>query len=265
MKFSRKIVHGIKNPEKAFQYLFGGSKGKQKIVSSFIKDYSKDVIPLSKLSSFIHGDITRYYDELTTNDSYITIEKSIIDNWSDLRIFGFTEARLLYTLCRFCKPEIVIETGVASGLSSAMILLGLEKNNKGHLFSIDLPFNQRKLSKKEIQNRQASFPPNKREGWLVPESLQSRWTLQLGDSKILLPKLLNELGKCDLFLHDSDHTYKHMMWEFESVWPHLKSILLADDIRLNNAFDDFVEKHFCRSIKISDRFGLIVPSTKIDK
>jgi len=264
MKLSRKIFHGFKNPDKAFQYIFGGKNGKQKIVSSFIKDYSKDVIPLKKLNSFFESDFTRYYDELITNDSYKTIETSIIENWNDLRTFGFTEARLLYVICRFCKPEIVIETGVASGLSSSMILLGLEQNNKGHLFSIDLPFNERNLSEKEVQNRQASFPPNKREGWLVPQSLQNRWTIKLGDSKILLPKLLSELGKCDLFLHDSNHSYKHMRWEFESVWPHLTSILLADDIRLNRAFDDFVGKHFCRSFRISDRFGLIVTSNKDD-
>ena len=262
MKFSRKISHGVKNPNKAFHYLLRGSKGKKKIVSSFIKDYSKDNIPLKQLSSFLHEDITRYYNELFSNNSYKTIEASIIENWNDLRTFGFTEARLLYVICRFFQPEIVIETGVASGLSSSMLLLGLEQNNKGHLFSIDLPFNERKLSEKKIKNRQTSFPPNKREGWLVPESLQNRWTLQLGDSKILLPKLLSELGKCDLFLHDSDHSYKHMIWEFESVWPHLTSILLADDIRLNKAFDDFVGKHFCESIRISDRFGLIVPSSK---
>lgn len=260
MKFSRKISHGIKNPIKAFQYFLGGKEGKKKVLSSFIKDYSKDVVPIKQLSSFFQKDLTKYYDEIFSNSSYQEIENSIVDNWKDLRTFGFTEARLLYVICRVVKPDIVIETGVASGLSSSMLLLGLEQNKKGHLYSIDLPFTQRKLSKKEIQNRQSSFPTNKKEGWLVPESLHNRWTLQLGDAKILLPKLLKDLGHCDLFLHDSDHSYDHMRWEFETVWPFLNSVLLADDIRLNNAFDEFTEKNNCKYQKISDRFGVVIPS-----
>ncbi len=264
MKFTRKITHGIKNPNKALQYLLGGKKGRKKVIASFIKDYSKDKIALKKLSVFLQEDLNRYYDELFSNTIYQQVENSIINQWNDLRTFGFTEARLLYVICRVIQPEIVIETGVSSGLSSAMLLLALEQNKKGHLYSIDLPFSQRKLSKKEIKNREESFPSQKKEGWLVPESLHNRWTLHLGDSKTLLPKLLSELGKCNLFLHDSDHSYKHMSWEFETVWPCLTSLLLADDIRLNNAFDDFVKKHNCKFQKYSERFGLVIPITKSD-
>jgi len=45
----------------------------------------------------------------------------------------------LYVFCRHFQPEIVIETGVYYGASSAFILKALEANGKGHLYSIDLP------------------------------------------------------------------------------------------------------------------------------
>jgi predicted O-methyltransferase YrrM len=46
---------------------------------------------------------------------------------------------LIYALVRSLKPSIVVETGVAGGMSSCYILKGLRDNNKGELFSIDLP------------------------------------------------------------------------------------------------------------------------------
>jgi hypothetical protein len=40
------------------------------------------------------------------------------------------------------KPDKVVETGVYKGSSSAVTLQALEDNNKGKLFSIDLPGTQ---------------------------------------------------------------------------------------------------------------------------
>ena len=46
---------------------------------------------------------------------------------------------LLYALVRYCKPDVFVETGVSHGASSAFILAAMEENQKGHLYSIDLP------------------------------------------------------------------------------------------------------------------------------
>jgi len=151
----------------------------------------------------------------------------------------------------------IIETGVASGLSSFMFLLALKKNNKGKLYSIDLPPNK-ELNKKIGQR--LSIPHNKKVGWLVPESIKERWKLILGDSKKILPEILQVVKKCDLFLHDSDHSYQHMKWEYETVWPYITQALLSDDINSNNAYDEFVTSHQCRNIKILERMGIIIPS-----
>ena len=45
----------------------------------------------------------------------------------------------LYTTIRQTKPHIVVQTGVASGVSSSLLLLAIEKNSKGRLINIDLP------------------------------------------------------------------------------------------------------------------------------
>jgi hypothetical protein len=60
--------------------------------------------------------------------------------------------------------------------------------------------------------------------------------------------LLESLGDVDVFIHDSEHTYGTMMFEFKSVWPHLRrlGVLVSDDIEESRAFHDFA-----RSVEMS--------------
>ena len=144
----------------------------------------------------------------------------------------------LYFLIRELKPEIVIETGVHRGVSSLFILQALHDNNKGKLFSIDLPHAEY-ITDKEISTK--SILPTEKIGICVPKYLQNRWDLILGDSKNELPKILKKMNSVDVFLHDSKHTYEHMMWEFNTIWPYLnsKGILVSDDTNWNESFKDF--------------------------
>jgi len=123
------------------------------------------------------------------------------------------DTSIVYTIVRALRPEIVVETGVSNGISTYFILKALEQNKKGLLYSIDLP--------PEIST--ASIPYGKEIGWLVSKELRHRWRLLLGDAKEMLPKLLSELHEIDVFLHDSDHSYKHMTFEFRTAWKHLRS------------------------------------------
>lgn len=140
---------------------------------------------------------------------------------------------LLYVICRVLQPKIVLETGVASGFSSATILQALEDNAIGQLHSLDLHYRDG-----------VTIPAGRRLGWVIPEQLKHRWHLVLGESVKLLPRLLKELGPVDVFFHDSRHTYRTMMKEYTMVWPHLDEggLLLSDDVRFNDAFLDFCEK-----------------------
>jgi len=155
-----------------------------------------------------------------------------------------------YRICRVLMPEVVVETGVAFGSSTLFLLTALDKNNKGRLFSIDLPL---------LANRNSQFI-----GSLVPEERQGRWELTLNSSNRALPQLLKELGGIDIFIHDSDHSYENMMFEFKTAWPYLRSkgILLSDDVDQNDAFLDYsdsVKRHpvIIKSLERDKMFGII--------
>lgn len=135
-----------------------------------------------------------------------------------------------YAAVRALKPETIVETGVASGVSSSHLLLALERNQKGTLHSIEI-------------GDSSYLPPGKEPGWIVPDWLRARWQLHIGDAGAILPPLLSELGQVDIFIHDSLHTYDHMKFEFELARPHIKrgGLILADDALWNSAFHEFAQ------------------------
>lgn len=81
-------------------------------------------------------------------------------------------------------------------------------------------------------------------GWAVPGELKSRWRLFQGSSIDLLSEILNKIEIMDIFLHDSNHTYEHMMFEFKTIWPYLRNngIFLAHDVGRNDALFDFCKE-----------------------
>lgn len=124
------------------------------------------------------------------------------------------------------KPEVVVETGVAQGMTSAVILGAMERTGSGHLHSIDLP---------ALQTKADEFV-----GRAVPERLRGRWTLELGPSRQLLPAMTERVAPIDVFLHDADHSHAGQLGEYRTVWPHLRSggVLVSDDVR-GPAFVEF--------------------------
>jgi len=55
-------------------------------------------------------------------------------------------------------------------------------------------------------------------------------------------------------MHDSEHPYECMIFEYEEAWKYLKSggLLVSDDINWNSVFGDF-SKSYSRDINIADR------------
>ena len=76
----------------------------------------------------------------------------------------------------------------------------------------------------------------------MPKWLREPWHVHLGRREGNSAELLPELGRIDIFLHDSLHTYEHMLWEFELAYPFLGELLFADDALWNSAFEDFARK-----------------------
>ena len=146
----------------------------------------------------------------------------------------------IYMAVRFLKPQVVFETGVFDGKSSAAILQALDDNGSGILVSVDLPATET-IKWSTHQMPKTTLPPGCQPGWLIPDYLRERHRLVLGDSKELLPQLLKEHPKIDIFIHDSLHTFKHQYFEYTTAWPHLSEggLLLSDDIFWNPAFHKF--------------------------
>ena len=46
------------------------------------------------------------------------------------------------------------------------------------------------------------IPEGRSSGWLVPDIYRDRFDIQVGDAKVLLPKLVDRLDNIDLFFHE---------------------------------------------------------------
>ena len=48
-------------------------------------------------------------------------------------------SRAVWSIVLHQRPSVVVETGVAHGVTSRIVLEALNRNDRGHLSSIDLP------------------------------------------------------------------------------------------------------------------------------
>ncbi len=172
------------------------------------------------------ADVEAAFDELDADEAFLRDLREryarLRPEWPDGLDPG--RFRMWYAIVRLRRPEVVVETGVHDGLSSALILRALDRNERGELVSIDLP----------SIDLPAGAP-----GWLVPDALRSRWSLRLGDARRLLPEVAERYARVDVFIHDSDHAREHREFEFRTMKPVLSAaegqaaapagILLSDD------------------------------------
>jgi predicted O-methyltransferase YrrM len=141
-------------------------------------------------------------------------------------------SQLCYTIVRLTKPSTVVETGVGRGVTSCYILQALSENDKGHLYSVELPMLERGA-------RQAT-------GSSVRVPLRSRWTLIFGPGDREMKRLLSKVKNIDMFVHDSNHTYANQLSEYQSAlaWLNKGGILVSDDVG-NDALLEASERFGC--------------------
>jgi Methyltransferase domain len=175
----------------------------------------------------------------------------------------YREGLYLYALMRTLKPRAAVETGVCNGFSTAFTLLALERNGAGELHSIDLP---------EVAGERydegtfwegkggAVIPPGKEPGWVIPDRLRGRWNLVLGKSQEELPPLLRHVGTIDSFMHDSEHSYECMRFEFEHAYAALREggVLLSDDVNQTPAFSEFAREKAREPIELGPGLAFVV-------
>ncbi|MET9849456.1 class I SAM-dependent methyltransferase [Streptomyces ossamyceticus] len=162
--------------------------------------------------------------------------------------------RALWCTVRHTRPAVVVETGVARGVTSRIVLEALERNGEGHLWSVDLPH---------------PFEPDLRAqtGIAIPAHRRSRWSYVEGSSRRRLPGLLRELGRVDLFVHDSLHTARNTRFEMERVGRVLApgGLMFIDDISTHQGFADWVRgiararTLICPSEDGEGLFGIVAP------
>lgn len=163
----------------------------------------------------------------------------------------------LYGAVRIARPKLVLETGVFDGMSSALVLRAMERNATGTLISVDLPAREM-IADATDRMLEGALPQGCDPGWIVPQGLRSRYHLHLGDSKQLLPPLLQKCGQVDVFLHDSLHTYQHQFFEYQIAWPYLipGGLLLSDDIFWSRAFHRFARRQHVAYLNAGN-FGIL--------
>ena len=207
-----------------------------------IKRYYEDIANNSELEKYLQNQFDEYNSYINSKD--FKISKFFKENPAG-RLNRPSQGHagfFLYILVRSLKPEFFLETGVSAGESSTYILQAMRDNNFGKLFSIDF---ESAIVEKGLTT---IMPEGKTSGWAIPENLKDRWELSLGKSEELLPKILERQKKIDVFMHDSLHTYDHMMFEYTTSWDFIKKngLLLSDDIVVMNGkghspFVDFAE------------------------
>lgn len=190
-----------------------------------------------------------YYILFYKDVKYIKTELSKYFASEDLRrhvhgASGGLKEILLYILVRKYKPHLMIETGVAQGISTYFILKAMKDNGFGKLISIDyshlymLP--DLNVSKKLMDNYNTLRELGS--GWIVPQELRDRWTFINGKTEDELPKL--QVETIDMFFHDSDHSFENQTFEYEYAFSHMKKgILISDDVWWSDAYKTFIEKH----------------------
>lgn len=201
------------------------------------------MIFLRNLTGLHSGEIVNLIDECgyffsldnRLKQNLLELHKASVNGVAtgEFRVHTYT----LYVLVRAVKPDLFIETGVANGKSSLVILKAMDENKKGNLISIDYPT--------LINGKDVHKPNSKDVGWLVPDSLRNRWKLMIGNSDNVLMMLQDKyLESVDIFMHDSLSVYDNMMLEYLLAKKLLKKggLLLSDDIEGSQAFEDFTKQ-----------------------
>jgi hypothetical protein len=146
------------------------------------------------------------------------------------------DGMILYGLARALRPRVVIETGVAAGVSTSFLGAAMVENGTGLLYSLELPPAQ---SSDWAHDDGMVFDwPEKGVGWVIPAivrgRLADRHVLLLEDVRTALPRLLAECRSVDIYFHDDLHTPDHMRWQYELVWPYITpgGVLASDDANI---------------------------------
>jgi hypothetical protein len=151
---------------------------------------------------------------------------------------------VLHAMIRLERPIHVLETGVADGVSSYVMLAALALNGEGTLHSTDIR-------------------PDA--GVLVEDA--SRWDRFLLDRRFparSLATYVSSLPDLDLFVHDSLHRRSWHLRELRLAYERLRpgGILASDDVDSSFAFRDFCASVGMEPVYLFDRTKFFAAARK---
>ena len=142
---------------------------------------------------------------------------------------------LLYSLIKANNSKLIIETGVANGITTNAIMKALEESGaNGELNSFDvLP---------ETRNAYSGG---------------GNWKFHLLKGKNIhkqIKSVVSTLPKVDVWVHDSNHGYRWQKFEYLLALSVLSKngILISDDIDASSAWGELAKTHFRKSYVIFD-------------
>ena len=132
--------------------------------------------------------------------------------------------QMLYGAIQDRRPTHVVELGTAAGYSASWILLGLEKNESGHLWTVDVSIPQ---------------PPVWEQIGLPTERL-TFMNEMVQDAIEQLPKTI------DILFHDASHDFNDIKKDFEALQSRIPKggIFMVHDVNFRREMGDLVAKMF---------------------
>ena len=141
-------------------------------------------------------------------------------------------AAFLYSFVLAKKPAVIVETGVANGITTNILMKALEKTG-GSLHSFDIDPKTQNVYR---GNGNWNFHH-------LPKDYRS-----------VLKSLIREIGAVDLWIHDSNHGYSWQAFEYSLALEALvkDGVLISDDIDSSTAWGLACESEFNSSIAVFD-------------
>jgi len=206
----------------SLNYLSSSSHGVFSSLESLIKFESE----LSNKALIYIPVAQRLYRKVVSKQPIITNIR-----WnSGIQLFS-----LLYCIIRIRKPKVIVETGVANGISTNAIMSALRAvNSNGALYSFDvLP-----------QTSQVYTGAGQWHFNLLPKKKTAK----------SLMKTVSKMSKVDIWLHDSDHGYRWQKFEYILALRRLNrnGILISDDVDATPAWGELARTHFRKSYILYD-------------
>src|SRR5947207_9601395 len=153
----------------------------------------------------IWDNVARFAQEIRDSDFMAEMIRRR-DAYGSEGVMGALDCAMLYGLTRWLRPAVVVESGGFVGMSSAFILKAFadEELATPKLYSIELS-------------------QDCEQGALIPNELRSAASFIAMRGRIEDFLKRSQLPpSIDMFLHDSSHSYRHMLWEFRQFWPRLR-------------------------------------------